>query len=184
MPKFLEPLIMGNPLLYKRAEEVRDVFDPQIKEDIDNMLYTIQSLGDRMGLAAPQVGIMKRIVVFRVTAKPVHQRYASISDPNQVEIPWTAMINPKVRPLDSELQSGMEVCVSVPGVMGEVDRYQSIKYSYLDEKGNFHEKEAHGFHARLIQHEVDHLDGILFPQRVKDLKKLGFEQEMGLKKAV
>lgn len=184
MPKFLEPLIMGNPLLYQRAEEVRDIFDPQIKEDIDNMLFTIQSLGDRMGLAAPQVGIMKRIVIFRVTAKPVHKRYASISDPDQKEIPWTAMINPKVMPLDSEVIPGMEVCISVPGVMGEVERHQSIKYTYLDEKGNFHEKEAHGFHARLIQHEVDHLDGILFPQRVKDLKKLGFEEAMVLKKAV
>lgn len=184
MPKFLEPLIMGNPLLYQRAEEVRDVFDPQIKEDIDNMLFTIQSLGDRMGLAAPQVGIMKRIVVFRVTAKPVHERYVSISDADQPEIPWTAMINPQVTPISGEMKAGMEVCVSVPGVTGEVDRYQSIKYTYLDEKGNFHENEAHGFHARLIQHEVDHLDGILFPQKVKDLKKLGFEQAMSMKEAV
>jgi peptide deformylase len=94
------------------------------------------------------------------------------------------MINPRIRPLHNEMIPGMEVCVSVPGIMGEVERYQSIKYSYLDENGNFHEKEAHGFHARLIQHEVDHLDGILFPQKVKDLKRLGFEQEITFNEAV
>lgn len=184
MPKILQPLIMGNPLLYERAEEIRDVFDPQIKEDIEDMLATIQSLGERVGLAAPQVGIMKRIVVFRVPAKPVHSRYQSISDLEQPEIPWTAMMNPQIRPIGSEMVPGLEVCVSVPGIMGEVDRYQSIIYSYLDEKGNYHEREAHGFHARLIQHELDHLDGILFPMRVKNMKTLGFEKEIIMKEAV
>jgi len=178
MPTFLQPLIMGNPLLYKRAEEVRDVFDPKVKEIINNMLYTINSLGERVGLAAPQVGISKRIIVFRVPNKPVHKRYQSISDLEQEEIPWTALINPTIRPLSDEMASGIEVCVSVPGLMGPVDRYQSIIYTYLDEKGNYHEKEAHGFHARLIQHEVDHLDGILFPMRVKDMTKFGFEEEI------
>lgn len=184
MPKFLQPLIMGNPILYKNAEKIRDVFDPQIKEDIENMMFTIQSLGERVGLAAPQVGILKRIVVFRVPAKPVHSRYQSISDLDQPEIPWTAMINPSYKPIDSEMVPGMEVCVSVPGIMGEVHRYKSISYSYLDEKGNYHEHEAHGFHARLIQHELDHLDGILFPMRVKDMKTLAFEQEVIMKEAV
>ena len=178
MPKILEPLIMGNPLLLERAEEVRDVFDPSIQEHIDDMLCTIQSLGERVGLAATQVGIMKRILVFRIPSKPVHSRYESISDKGQEEIPWTALINPQIRPISNEMVPGMEVCVSVPGIMGEVDRYQSIVYSYLDEKGNYHEREAHGFHARLIQHEVDHLDGILFPMRVKDMKKFGVEKEM------
>lgn len=178
MPKFLEPLIMGNHLLLQRSEEVRDVFDPEIQENIEDMLYTIQSLGDRMGIAAPQVGIMKRILVYRIPAKPVHARYESIVDANQEEIPWTAIINPQIRPLSNELVAGMEVCISVPNIMGEVERYNSIIYSYLDQKGNYHEKEAHGFHARLIQHEVDHLDGILFPMQVKDMKKFGIEQEM------
>ena len=184
MPKILTPLIMGNPLLYQRSEEIRDVFDPQIKEDIENIFATIKSLGERVGLAAPQVGIMKRIVVFRVPAKPVHSRYKSISDLDQPEIPWTAMINPSYRLINSEMVPGKEVCVSVPGIMGEVDRYKSIIYSYLDEKGNYHEHEAHNFHARLIQHELDHLDGILFPMRVKDMKTLGFEREILMKEAV
>lgn len=168
---------MGNPLLYERSEEVDDVSDPQVEKDIENMLFTIQSLGERVGLAAPQVGILKRIVVFRVPKKPVHSRYQSISDLDQPEIPWTAMINPSYKPLNRTMVPGMEMCVSVPGIMGEVDRYQSITYSYQDVEGKYHEQEAHGFHARLIQHELDHLDGILFPMKVEDIKTLAFEEE-------
>lgn len=179
MPELLEPLIMGNPLLLERSEEVRDVFDPEVSQNIEDMLNTIQSLGERVGLAAPQVGIMKRIIVFRIPAKPVHDRYKNISDANNNEdIPWSAIINPVITPLSSEMEAGIEACVSVPNIMGEVDRYKHIKYSYIDDKGNFHEREAHGFHARLIQHEVDHLDGILFPMRVKNMKKFGIESEM------
>ena len=152
MPKILEPLIMGNPLLFKRSEEVRDVFDPEIQENISDMLHTIQSIGERMGLAAPQVAIMKRIVVFRFPKNLVHGRYKSIADTTnpQEDIPWTAIINPKITPLSDQIQTGWEACVSVPGLMAEVERHQSIKYSYLDTNGNFHEREAHGFHARLI----------------------------------
>ncbi len=178
MPRFLEPLIMGNPILLERSEEVRDVFSDEIQEIISDMFYTIQKIGERVGLAAPQVGILKRIVVFRVPSKPVNDRYKSISDADQEEIPWTAMINPKITPLSDAMVPGWEACVSVPGMMGEVERYDQIKYTYLDEKGNFHQREAHGFHARLLQHEVDHLDGILFPMRVKNMSKFGFENEL------
>jgi peptide deformylase len=175
MPKILETLIMGNPILLQRSEEVRDVFDPAVQSDIEDMLATIQNIGERVGLAAPQVGI----VVFRIPAKPVHDRYKSIADPVvQEEIPWTAIINPLITPLSDKIVAGWEVCVSVPGIMAEIDRFDSIKYTYLDGNGNFHEREAHGFHARLIQHEVDHLDGILFPMRVKNMQKFGFESEI------
>jgi peptide deformylase len=179
MPKFLEPLVMGNPVLLERSEEVRDVFDPEIKENISDMLYTIQTIGERMGLAAPQVGILKRIVVFRFPANLVHPRYKSVADSKpQEEIPWTAIINPTFTPLSDKIQTGWEVCVSVPGIMAEVDRFENIKFTYLDQNGNFHEREAHGFLARLIQHEFDHLDGILFPMRVKNMQKFGFESEL------
>ena len=170
---------MGNPLLLERSDEVRDVFDPKIQENIADMLVTIQHIGERVGLAAPQVGILKRIVVFRIPAKPAHDRYKSVvGSGTQEEIPWTAIINPRITPLSDKIQTGWEACVSVPGMMGEVDRFDDIKYSYLDGQGNFHEREAHGFHARLIQHEVDHLDGILFPMRVKNMRKFGFESEI------
>jgi len=179
MAKLLEPLIMGNPLLLQRSEEVRDVFDPEIQENIADMLATIQNIGERVGLAAPQVGILKRIVVFRLPSKPVHDRYKSIADLGpQEELPWHAIINPQITPLSNKLETKWEVCVSVPGMMGEVERFVDIQYSYLDEKGNFHKREAHGFHARLIQHEVDHLDGILLPMRVKNMMKFGFESEL------
>lgn len=179
MAKLLKPLIMGNPLLLERSEEVRDVFDPEVQENIADMLATIQDIGERMGLAAPQVGILKRIVVFRFPSKLVHPRYKSVAtSEDQEDIPWTAIINPVITPLSNKIQTGWEVCVSVPGMMGEVDRFESIKFSYLDQNWNFHEREAHGFLARLIQHEVDHLDGILFPMRVKNMTKFGYESEL------
>ena len=177
MPKFLTPIVMGNPLLFERSEEVRDVFSDEVQEIIEDMLHTIQKIGERVGLAAPQVGILKRIIVFRIPSKPVHDRYKSISD-EQEEIPWSAIINPKITPLSEKMVSGWEMCLSVPGIMGEVERYSDIKYTFLDEKGNFHQREATGFHARLIQHECDHLDGILFPMRVKNMKRFGIESEV------
>ena len=178
MPKFLEPLIMGNPILLERSVEVDDISSPEIQEHIKNILHTVQTIGERVGLAAPQVGILKRIVVFRIPAKPVNPRYASTADPNQVEIPWTAFINPVITPVSDAVTAGWEGCISVPGMMGKVDRFDHIKYTYFDEKGEFHECEAKGFHARVMQHEFDHLDGILFPMRVKDMRDFGYEKEI------
>ena len=178
MPKFLEPLIMGNPILLQRSAEVNDILASEVQTNIADMLHTVQTIGERVGLAAPQVGILQRIVVFRIPAKPVNARYASTADPNQQEIPWTAFINPVITPLSDEIVAGWEGCISVPGMMGKVDRFDHIKYTYFDEKGEFHEREAKGFHARVMQHEFDHLDGILFPMRVKDMRDFGYEKEI------
>lgn len=176
--KFLEPLIMGNPLLLEKSHEVDDILTSEIQNIISNMLYTVQSIGERVGLAAPQVGILKRIIVFRIPSKIVNPRYQSISNDNQEEIPWSAVINPTITALSDKKVSGWEGCISVPGMMGKVDRFDHISYNYYDEKGVFHEIEARGFHARLIQHEVDHLDGILFPMRISNMKDFGFESEI------
>ena len=178
MPIFLEPLIMGNPVLLEKSVEVQNILSDEIQEIISNMLHTVQTIGERVGLAAPQVGILKRVIVFRIPAKPVNPRYASTIDPTQEEIPWTAFINPVIKPLSGAKTAGWEGCISVPGMMGKVERFDHIKYSYFDEKGSFHEREAKGFHARVMQHELDHLDGILFPMRVKDMKDFGFESEI------
>lgn len=178
MPKFLEPLIMGNPILLKKSSEVEDILSPEIQKHIANMLYTVQTIGERVGLAAPQVGILKRIVVFRIPAKILNPRYASTMDTTQTEMPWTAFINPVITPLSETTTSGWEGCISVPGMMGKVDRFDHIKYTYFDEIGIFHEREAKGFHARVMQHECDHLDGVLFPMRVKNMKDFGFESEI------
>lgn len=178
MPTFLEPLIMGNPVLLEKSLEVQNILSDEIQEIISNMLHTVQTIGERVGLAAPQVGILKRVIVFRIPAKVVNPRYASIIDAEQVELPWTAFINPVITPLSDAKTAGWEGCISVPGMMGKVDRFDHIKYSYFDEKGTFHECEAKGFHARVMQHEVDHLDGILFPMRVKDMKDFGYESEI------
>lgn len=178
MPKFLTPLIMGNPILLKKSAEITDIASVETQQLIEDMFFTIQSIGERVGLAAPQVGILKRIVVFRIPLKPVNKRYQNISDTELKEIPWSVLINPKITPTTQELISGWEGCVSVPQIMGKVDRHKSIKYSYFDATGKFHEVEADGFHARVIQHECDHLDGILFPMKVKDMKDFGFESEI------
>jgi peptide deformylase len=178
MPTFLEPLIMGNPILLEKSLEVDNISSLEVQECIENMLYTVQTIGERVGLAAPQVGILKRIVVFRIPAKPVNLRYAAISDPDQVEIPWTVFINPVITPLSNAITAGWEGCISVPGMVGKVDRFDHIKYTYFDEKGEFHEREAKGFHARVMQHEFDHLDGVLFPMRVKNMRDFGFESEI------
>ncbi len=178
MPKFLEPLIMGNPILLERSLEVDNILSSEIQEHITDMLHTVQTIGERVGLAAPQVGILKRIVVFRIPAKPVNPRYAATADPDQIEMPWTTFINPVITPLSDSVTAGWEGCISVPGMMGKVDRFDHIKYTYFDENGAFHEREAKGFHARVMQHEFDHLDGILFPMRVKDMKDFGYESEI------
>lgn len=179
-PKFLEPLVMGNPILLQRSSEVetKDIQSQEIQELIQNMLYTVQTIGERVGLAAPQIGELKRIVVFRIPAKPVNPRYASISTEEQEELPWTTFINPIITPISDSTTLGWEACISVPGLMGKVRRFDHIKYTYYDEYGKYHEKEAKGFHARVMQHELDHLDGILFPMQVKDMRDFGFETEI------
>jgi peptide deformylase len=178
MPRFLEPLLMGNPLLFTKSTEVADIFSNETKEIIEDLFYTIKTIGDRVGLAAPQVGILKRLAVFRIPPKPVNDRYKDISDLEQEEIPWSVVINPAIIPLTDEMVSGWEGCVSVPGMMGQVERYAKIKYTYFDANGEFQEREAHGFHARVIQHEFDHLDGILFPMRIKNMQNFGYEKEI------
>jgi len=178
MPTFLEPLIMGSPILLEKSLEVQNILSDEIQELISNMLYTVQTIGERVGLAAPQIGILKRVIVFRIPAKPVNPRYTSTASTSQEEMPWTTFINPVITPLSDAKTAGWEGCISVPGMMGRVDRFDHIKYSYFDEKGTFHKREAKGFHARVMQHEFDHLDGILFPMRVKDMKDFGFESEI------
>lgn len=178
MPKFLDPLVMGNPKLLLKSEEVTNIQDPEIQSIISDMLYTVQTIGERVGLAAPQVGIMKRIIVFRIPKNLVNERYKNIASDNQEELPWHALINPFFEPLSDQIQSGWEACISVPGLMGKVDRYNHIKYSFYDERGQLHHKEARDFHARVVQHEIDHLDGILFPMKVKNMAEFGYESEI------
>ena len=169
---------MGNPILLKKSEEVENVFSTEIQEDISSILLTAKSLGDRVGLAAPQVGILKRIIVYRVPANYANPRYKNIYNSEEQDIPWSVLINPIIEETKIDYAGGWESCVSVPGLMGYVERSTEITYSSLNENGELVRRNASGFHARLIQHEIDHLDGILFPMQMKDITHFGFEEEI------
>jgi peptide deformylase len=162
-------LRMGHPLLNQRAAEV-EVFDtPELDRLVGDMLDTMQA-EDGAGLAAPQIGVSQRIVVFGFEENP---RYADAP-----AIPRTILINPRIKPLDETMEDGWEGCLSVPGMRGLVPRYTKIEYSGFDARGEPTRVAAEGFHARVVQHECDHLDGILYPQRIRDFTRFGFIDEL------
>ena len=164
-----ETLKMGHPLLLQVAEPVENFNTPELDTLIEDMYDTMEAL-DGAGLAAPQIGISKRVVIFGVEANP---RY-----PHVEPVPRTVLINPSIEVLSDDKESGWEGCLSVPGMRGLVPRYTKIRYTGFDPLGHSIEREASGFHARVVQHEVDHLDGILYPQRIEDLRYFGFENEL------
>ena len=122
---------------------------------------------DGAGLAAPQIGVSLRVVIFGVEANP---RYPQVE-----AVPMTVLINPQISVLDQQQEEGWEGCLSVPGMRGLVPRYVRIRYQGFDHFGKPIDREASGFHARVVQHEVDHLDGVLYPQRISDLRNFGYE---------
>ncbi|HEY0837868.1 MAG TPA: peptide deformylase [Azospirillum sp.] len=157
---------MGHPVLRTPAEPVRDPTDPEIRRFAADMIETmIDAPG--VGLAAPQVHNGLRMVVFRVPA----DRAGGES------VPQTVLINPEVEPLDDETELGWEGCLSVPGMRGLVPRFVRIRYRGVGLDGAPIEREAEGFHARVVQHEVDHLDGVLYIDRMPDLRLLAFNEE-------
>lgn len=174
MPKALPLLFIGNPALYQISEPIAQGEIASYRDTVDSMVHTLESLGERIGLAAPQVGIFKRLVIFKIPQRP-HGRYKTQS---QESVPLTVMINPTLTALSPEQEEGWEACISVPHMMGKVSRYTHIRYSFYDLEGAFHEREAVGFHARVVQHECDHLDGILYTMRIKDMTTLGLETEI------
>jgi len=164
-----EVLKMGHPLLQQVAQPVTDFNTPQLDALIEDMLDTMHAL-DGAGLAAPQIGVSQRVVIFEVASNP---RY-----PDVEEVPRTVLINPEITPLDEAREAGWEGCLSVPGMRGLVPRYTRIRYTGVDPSGQPVEREVTHFHARVVQHEVDHLDGILYPQRIEDMRYFGFESEL------
>jgi len=160
---------MGHPLLRQVAAPVAS-FDPApLRELLADMEDTMRALHGA-GIAAPQIGVSVRVVIFELAENP---RY-----PHITPIPFTVLINPVLTPLDTELEEGWEGCLSVPGLRGVVPRYRRLHYRGLDAYGQSFERTVEGFHARVVQHEVDHLDGVLFPQRVQDMTRFGFEDAL------
>ena len=164
-----EVLRMGHPVLRERAKPVEAFGTPELRQLLEDMKETMAAKNGA-GLAAPQIGVSQRIVIFGVEKNP---RY-----PDAEEVPFTVLVNPKIVMLTREIEDDWEGCLSVPGMRGVVPRYTKLRYSGFDIEGNPFEREAEGFHARVVQHECDHLDGILYPQRMTDLSKLGFNEEL------
>jgi peptide deformylase len=164
-----EVLRMGDPRLWQRSLPVEKFDTAELQALLADMRDTMAHLSGA-GLAAPQIAVPLRVVIFGVTENP---RYPGI-DP----VPDTVLINPVLTPLSEELEEGWEGCLSVPGMRGWVPRYRRLKYSGFDERGNAFTREVEGFHARVVQHEVDHLDGVLYPMRIRDLTRFGFNDAL------
>ncbi len=161
-------LRMGHPILLQVAEPISEPGTDALHALIADMWETMAEYGG-IGLAAPQIGISQRLVVFGLEED---------TPPDADTIPPTVLTNPVITPLDDEMEHGWEACLSVPGMRGLVSRHTRIRYTGLDENGAVIDRQVEGYHARVVQHECDHLDGILYLQRMDDFTQFGFEPEM------
>lgn len=158
-------LRMGAPLLLQQAKLVQQFDTPELRALLQDMQDTMQAMNGA-GIAAPQIGVSQQVVMFGVGKNP---RY-----PDAEQVPFTILVNPRITPLGDEKEDGWEGCLSVPGMRGLVPRYAKIRYVGFDEKGQPIDRIAEGFHARVVQHECDHLAGILYPMRIEDFSQFGF----------
>ena len=163
---------MGHPILMRASDEVDDPTAPEIRQLVDDMIETMADARG-LGLAAPQVHVSKRVVIFYA---PIEE--ADESSGVQEVRSLTVLINPVIEPLSDIMVDGWEGCLSVPGLRGEVSRYESIRYRGLTLDGDAIDREVQGMHARIVQHECDHLEGVLYPMRMTDLSLLVFESEL------
>jgi peptide deformylase len=164
-----EVLKMGDPRLLAVAEPIAQFGTPELADLLADMRDTMQDLNGA-GLAAPQIGVSLRVVIFGVDYNP---RY-----PDAEPVPYTVLINPCLEPLGTDLEEGWEGCLSVPGMRGVVPRFRELRYTGFDPDGQPIDRSVAGFHARVVQHEVDHLDGILYPRRIRDLTLFGFSEAL------
>ena len=160
-----EILRMGDPRLWQSSRPVGRVPSQELDALLADMRDTMRA-ANGAGLAAPQIGVPLRVVIFGMDFNP---RY-----PDAPPIPWTELVNPVLTPLGDEVEEGWEGCLSVPGLRGVVPRYARLRYEGFDPQGQRISREVDGFHARVVQHECDHLIGRLYPTRMTDLTRLGF----------
>lgn len=162
-----EVLKMGDPRLLRVAQPVERFGTPELQSLLQDMIDTMKHLNGA-GLAAPQIGVDLQMVIFELTHNP---RY-----PEAEPVPFTVLINPVLTPLGGGMEEDWEGCLSVPGLRGRVVRHSHLRYQGFDAHGNPIDRTVQGFHARVVQHETDHLLGILYPMRMQDLSKLGFTE--------
>ena len=160
-------LRMGDPRLLQPSEPVARFGTRELETLLQDMRDTMAA-HNGAGLAAPQIGVPLRVVIFGVEFNP---RY-----PDAEPVPYTELVNPVLAPVGDEQEDGWEGCLSVPGLRGVVPRYTRLRYVGFDPEGNRIERDANGFHARVVQHECDHLDGILYPMRMTDMRRFGYTQ--------
>jgi peptide deformylase len=162
-------LRMGDPRLLEPSRPVERFDTPELHSLIGDMEDTMKALNGA-GLAAPQIGVGLQVVIFGVEHNP---RY-----PDAEPVPYTVLINPVLEPLDAEMEEGWEGCLSVPGMRGLVPRHRRLRYRGYDQFRRAIDRNVEGFHARVVQHECDHLAGILYPMRIHDLRNFGFNEEL------
>ena len=160
-------LRMGDPLLLQKAAPVERFDTPELHALIQDMQDTMTAM-DGAGIAAPQIGVSLRVAIFGVGRNP---RY-----PDAEQVPYTVLINPVLTPIGEAMEDGWEGCLSVPGMRGVVPRYAQLHYTGFDQYGKPIDRMVSGFHARVVQHEYDHLDGILYPMRIQDMSQFGFTE--------
>lgn len=160
-------LRMGDPLLFEVASPIEQFDTPELHALIEDMQDTMAHMHGA-GIAAPQIGVGKRVVIFGVGHNP---RY-----PDAEQVPYTVLVNPVLTTVSDETDDAWEGCLSVPGMRGIVTRYSRLHYAGFDQYGNPIDRLVSGFHARVVQHECDHLDGILYPMRINDLRNFGYTE--------
>lgn len=158
-------LKMGDPRLLQVAKKVNKFNTPELEALVEDLQDTMAALNGA-GLAAPQIGVNQQVVIFGVEHNP---RY-----PRAETVPFTVLINPVLTPLTKKMEEDWEGCLSIPGLRGIVPRYSRLRYQGCDQYGNPIDRSVEGFHARVVQHECDHLQGILYPMRITDLRKFGY----------
>lgn len=162
-------LRMGDPRLLQVSAPVSAFGTAELRELVQDMQDTMAAMNGA-GIAAPQIGVQLQVVIFGVGANP---RY-----PDAESVPYTVLCNPAITPLDEREEEGWEGCLSVPGMRGSVPRHARVRYSGCDLEGNPIDRTVEGFHARVVQHECDHLWGILYPMRIRDMRRFGFTEEL------
>ena len=160
---------MGDPRLLRAARPVEAFASPDLRELVKDMTDTMRHL-DGAGLAAPQIGVDLQVVIFEVERNP---RY-----PDVERVPFTVLVNPVLTPLDDAMEEGWEGCLSLPGLRGLVPRHARLRYQGFDAEGAMIDRTVEGFHARVVQHETDHLRGILYPMRIRDFRNFGFTEAL------
>jgi peptide deformylase len=160
---------MGDPRLLQVSAPISTFGTPELRELVHDLQDTMAALNGA-GIAAPQIGVLLQVVIFGVGSNP---RY-----PDADQVPYTVLCNPAITPLDDAEEEGWEGCLSVPGMRGVVPRHARVRYTGCDLDGNPIDRTVAGFHARVVQHECDHLWGILYPMRVRDMSRFGFTEAL------